>query len=119
MDIADFNHRWLQAWTDKDVPRLLTFYAPDAAYFDPQVPAGLHGREALGGYLQGLFAAMPPAAYNAEAVWAIEGGFCGRWYCTLGPAPKAAPQMRGFDMVLLRGEEIAHNEVYVHQLAGA
>ena len=30
VDIVKFNADWLQAWTDKDVERLLTFYAEDA-----------------------------------------------------------------------------------------
>lgn len=119
MDIADFNRRWLQAWTDKDVPRLLGFYAEDTQYFDQQVPQGLRGREALGGYLTGLFAATPPMAYHPDAVWATEGGYCGRWYCVIGEDARAAPAMRGFDLVELRGEEIALNEVYVHMLGGA
>lgn len=118
MDIVDFNRRWLQAWTDKDVAGLLRFYSADTRYFDMQVPQGLTGREALGGYLQGLFAATPPMAYHPDEVWAADGGFCGRWYCVIGEDAKAAPAMRGFDLVQLRGDEIVLNEVYVHMLAG-
>lgn len=118
MDIEDFNRRWLQAWTDKDVDRLLGFYSADTRYFDPQVPTGLEGREALGGYLRGLFAATPPMTYRPDAVWATEGGFCGRWYCVVGADPKGAPALRGFDLVQLRGSEIALNEVYTHALVG-
>jgi hypothetical protein len=119
MDLTDFNRRWLQAWTDKDVPRLLGFYSPDTRYFDPQVPQGLEGHEALGAYLTGLFAATPPMTYNPEAVWPAEGGYCGRWYCVVGADPNAAPAIRGFDFVQLRGDVITFNEVYTHTLAGA
>lgn len=119
MDIVDFNRRWLQAWTDKDVPRLLSFYTADTQYFDPQVPNGLTGREALGAYLTGLFAATPPISYNPEKVWLADGGYCGRWYAVVGTDPKAAPALRGFDLVQLRGEEISFNEVYTHTLPGA
>ena len=31
-DITRYNADWLQAWTDKDVPRLLQFYAEDCVY---------------------------------------------------------------------------------------
>ena len=113
MDIADYNARWLKAWTDKDVGRLLGFYAPDCVFKDPQNAAGLSGRAALTGYLEGLFAATPPMAYAADEVWPIEGGFCGRWYCDIGGG---AARMRGFDLVILRGREIVLNEVYIHQL---
>lgn len=119
MDIVDFNRRWLQAWTDKDVPRLLGFYSADTRYFDPQVPQGLTGQEALGAYLTGLFAATPPMTYAPEEVWSAQGGYCGRWYCVVGADPKAAPAIRGFDFVQLRGDQITFNEVYTHMLAGA
>ncbi|MCR5878517.1 nuclear transport factor 2 family protein [Phenylobacterium sp. J367] len=112
MDIADFNARWLKAWTDKDVDRLVRFYAEGCVYKDPQTAAGLEGREALRAYLTGLFAATPAMTYTPDEVWPIPGGFCGRWYCRI----EGAGQLRGFDLVLLDGEEIVLNEVYVHPL---
>lgn len=117
MDIAAFNASWLKAWSDKDVDALLGFYAPDCRYLDQQVPQGLTGREALRGYLTGLFGATPPMRYDPEEIWATESGFCGRWYCVIGDDPKAAPAMRGFDLVVLKDGLIALNEVYVHMLA--
>lgn len=113
LDIADFNARWLRAWTDKDVERLVGFYAEDCAYMDPQTTAGLSGREALRGYLTGLFAATPPMTYTPDAVWPIPGGFCGRWYCEI----EGGARLRGFDLVLLDGGEITLNEVYVQPLS--
>ena len=112
-EIERFNADWLAAWTAQDVPGLVAFYAEDCVYKDPQTAAGLNGREALRGYLEGLFAATPAMTYTPEEVWPIEGGFCGRWYCGIGPG---AGRLRGFDLVVLKGREIALNEVYVHQL---
>ena len=40
-EIAAYNADWLQAWTDKDVPRLLEFYAEDCLYKDAQTAAGI------------------------------------------------------------------------------
>ena len=114
MDIADYNARWLKAWSDKDVEALLGFYAPDVRYFDPQTPTGLVGADALGGYLRQLFGSTPPMIYTPDQVWATPDGFCGRWYCRIGGA--AEPAMRGFDLVVLNGDRIALNEVYVHTL---
>jgi SnoaL-like domain len=111
-DITAFNAAWLKAWSDKDVPGLLKFYAADCVYKDAQTAKGLSGHAELGPYLTGLFAATPPMTYVPDEVWPIPGGFCGRWYCDLG----ANGKLRGFDLVLLRGAEIALNEVYVHQL---
>ena len=55
-------------------------------------------------------------AYNPDETWPVPGGFCGRWFCVIGEDPKAAPAMRGFDLVILDGARIAVNEVYVHPL---
>ncbi len=107
LDLADFNARWLQAWTDKDVPKLLEFYAPDCVYKDPQTAAGITGHEALSGYLTGLFGATPPMTYTPEEIWPTHNGFCGRWYCAIGEGGEAG-RMRGFDLV-----------VYVHELPKA
>jgi len=115
MDIADFNARWLQAWSDKDVPRLCAFYADDCVYKDPQTAAGLKGQAQLAEYLTGLFAATPAMTYTPDETWPIPGGFCGRWYCEIGPDGSGG-RMRGFDLVILDGDRIALNEVYVHQM---
>ncbi|MGJ3626818.1 nuclear transport factor 2 family protein [Sphingomonas sp. MMS24-JH45] len=63
-DIARFNAEWLAAWTAKDVPALLTFYAEDCVYHDPQTAAGLKGHDQLRAYLEGLFAAMLATTYT-------------------------------------------------------
>jgi hypothetical protein len=117
MDIAAFNARWLKAWSDKDVEHLLEFYSADCSYTDQQVPMGLIGRDALRGYLTGLFAATPPMRYDPDEVWPTPTGFCGRWMCVIGDDPKAAPALRGFDLVVLKDGLIALNEVYTHVLA--
>jgi len=118
VSIERFNADWLAAWSDKDVERVLSFYDADASYSDPQVPAGIAGHDAMRAYLTGLFALLPATLYTPDAVWPIPGGFCGRWYCAIGEGG-ADGRLRGFDLVLLRGDRIAHNEVYVHQLTPA
>ena len=112
VDITLYNTDWLRAWTDKDVPRLLRFYAEDCVYKDPQTAQGLTGHATLGAYLTSLFAATPAMTYTPDEVWPIPGGFCGRWYCDIA----GGGRMRGFDLVILDGDRIAINEVYVHQL---
>jgi hypothetical protein len=114
-EIAAYNARWLRAWTDKDVERLCEFYDEACVYKDPQTPAGLESKAALKAYLTGLFAATPPMTYEPDEVWRIPGGFCGRWHCQIGEAG-AGGRLRGFDLVLLAGDKIRLNEVYVHQL---
>lgn len=112
-DLAAFNDDWLDAWSEKDVRRLLGFYADDVLYIDPQVPHGVRGHDDLGGYLSGLFAATPPMRYKAEIIWPGASGYFGRWYCDIEGTTR---QLRGFDVVTLRGGRIMFNEVYTHSL---
>ena len=116
VDLNDFNQRWLEAWSLKDVDGVASFYTADTRYVDAQVPQGLAGREALKDYLAGLFGATPMMTYVPEALWEIDGGFCGRWICTI-EGLEGEQWLRGFDLCLL-GEKglIAHNEVYTHRL---
>ena len=118
LDLEKFNADWLAAWTDKNVPRLLSFYAEDCVYKDPQTAAGITGHAALRTYLTGLFAATPPMRYRPEEIWPTHDGYCGRWYCTIGDKGEGG-RLRGFDLVVLKGDKIALNEVYVHQLPAA
>ena len=115
LDLEKFNADWLRAWTDKDVSRLLTFYAEDCVYKDPQTAAGIKGHAALREYLTGLFAATPPMIYTPEEIWTTHNGYCGRWYCSIGNRGEGG-RMRGFDLVVMKGDKIVLNEVYVHQL---
>ncbi|MGZ5989630.1 MAG: nuclear transport factor 2 family protein [Rhizomicrobium sp.] len=112
LDLEKFNADWLRAWSDKDVPRLVNFYTEDAVYKDPQTAAGIKGHAALTAYLTGLFGATPPMTYTPDEIWPTPNGYCGRWYCAM----QGGGRMRGFDLVVLRGDKIALNEVYVHQL---
>lgn len=118
MDIADYNARWLAAWSAKDTAALLGFYSPDVTYKDAQVPAGLTGHAALGVYLDGLFAATPPMEYVPDEVWPIPGGYCGRWNCAMTLPGGNRQTLRGFDLVLLEGDQITYNEVYTHTVPG-
>ena len=116
MDIAKYNGDWLQAWSDKDTARLLTYYHPEVVYKDGQVPGGVVGHDALRAYLDNLFQVTPPMRYEADEVWPIEQGFCGRWICTIDLPDGTKRHLRGFDLVLLRDGQIALNEVYTHNL---
>ena len=115
-NIGAFNAAWLKAWSDKDVATLLDFYAEDTVYMDSQVPQGARGHAELRPYLERLFAATPPMRYDPDETWAIEGGYVGRWICTIELPDGKQSFLRGFDLVLLRDGKIALNEVYTHSL---
>ena len=84
-------------------------------YRDAHREAVLKGNDALRAEMRGLFAATPPMTYTPDEVWPIPGGFCGRWYCDIGEGGSLG-RIRGFDLVLLDGDRITLNEVYVHAL---
>jgi ketosteroid isomerase-like protein len=115
MDITQFNRDWLQAWSDKDVDGLMGFYHADTTYRDGQTVTGI-GHETLRQYLTQLFSATPPMRYHPDQVWAIDGGYCGRWICTIDLPDGSKRYLRGFDLVELRDGQIILNEVYTHEL---
>lgn len=113
-NIIDFNARWLNAWSEKNVADLVMFYAKDAQYFDSQVPGGIKGREALRAYLTKLFSETPPMSYVPHETWATHNGYVGRWYCTISVPDGVKSYLRGFDLVVMKENFIMLNEVYVH-----
>jgi len=115
-DLVDYNARWLLAWSEKDVDALLQFYSEDVVYKDPQVPSGVFGHTGLRAHLEKLFSSTPPTCYEADEIWPTDSGYCGRWYCTVSPPDGQLRHLRGFDLVVLDGEKIVMNEVYVHVL---
>ena len=114
-DLETLNADWLKAWSAKDVAGVVSFYAEDCVYKDMQTAAGITGHAALTAYLTGLFGATPPMTYTPDELWPTRDGFCGRWYCAIGPDGSLG-RMRGFDLVVLKQGKIALNEVYIHQL---
>lgn len=106
-ELNAFNAAWLQAWTDKDIARIAAMYAADCSYVDGANAAGLSGRAALVTYLERLFPHLPEWKYVPDELWPVADGFCARWFCDMG-----GKRLRGFDFVVLRDGQIAHNEVY-------
>ena len=79
MKIDQFKTDRLNAWNDKDVERLIGFYARDAGYEDAQTTNDLHGREQHGIYLKQLFSSTPIMNYKPHETLVIEGDFCEGW----------------------------------------
>ena len=113
IDIAALNDDWLDAWSRKDVPVLLSFYADDLVYIDPQIPQGVRGKVEFADYLTKLFAAIPQVRYLADQVWPSADGYFGRWY---GDIEGETRRLRGFDVITLRQGLIVFNEVYTHSI---
>lgn len=116
MDTEKFNTAWLEAWSHKDVDRLVSeFYAPDVVYRDPRLTDGVVGREALRAYLEDFYGSTPPTSYTPDGLWEFEGGYVARWICTIDQ-PDGARYRRGLELVLLKDSQITLEDVYVQNL---
>jgi len=109
-----FCDRWLPTWTGGDATALLEFYAPDALYADPSVPAGVTG-DALREHLTALLAANPRWVWTHTGSVPMEGGFVSRWHATW-PLRDRVAEVDGICLVWLRDGLIVRNEVFFDRL---
>jgi len=107
-----FADRWLPAWSGNDPELLASFYADDAFYLDPGVPAGVCGKPALLEYFRKLL------AYNPAWVWSqvegipMQGGFLNKWHAKI-PVGDTTVETTGVCLVQLDDAgKIRRNEVY-------
>ncbi|WP_028007739.1 YybH family protein [Solimonas flava] len=112
-----FADRWLPAWTGNDPERLAAFYADDAFYLDPGVPAGVRGKDALLAYFRKLL------AYNPDWIWRqiegipMEDGFLNKWSAQI-PVGTEVMEVIGVCLVQLDDNgRIRRNEVYFDRSA--
>lgn len=108
---ALFAAAWLPAWTGNQPHVVASFYAPDTFYSDPQIPDGVHGREALTEYLARLLARYPDWVWTQTGSTPMHGGFVNYWQATI-PLGGTALQLSGICLVVLRDGLIARNEVF-------
>lgn len=108
----EFASRWLRAWTGNDPERLAAFYAEDAFYLDPGVPAGLHGRPALLAYFGKLLAANPDWTWRQIEGIPLRDGFLNKWEALI---PVGTNTLRIVGVCFVQLDEaglIRRNEVY-------
>jgi|SRR4051812_42094960 hypothetical protein len=108
---TQFTDRWLPAWTGNDPERLLAFYADDAVYCDPAVPAGVHGRAEILAYFRRLLARYPDWVWTNTGVRPLSGGFLNYWHAVI-PNRDRVVECDGVCTVLVMDDLICRNEVY-------
>jgi hypothetical protein len=106
-----FADRWLPAWTGNDPHRLAAFYAPDAFYSDPAVPAGIQGREQLAAYFRRLLAGYPDWVWTHRGSLPIADGFLNFWHASI-PIGDRVIEMDGVCTVQIRDGLIYSNQVF-------
>ena len=105
---------FLDAWNAQDVDRVVACYADDVRYRDPNTRGYVEGREALSRYLRKLFLGWTMTWAKRE-MFPLAGtdGVALLWRATFRRGGSSAiVEADGMDLVVLRGERIARNEVY-------
>lgn len=106
--------RFLAAWNSQDVERVVATYTEDVRYRDPNTHGHVKGRDALRRYLRKLFAAwqMTWAQREVFQLAAID-GVAFLWHATFRrQGGSQVVEADGMDLALVRGEQLARNEVY-------
>ncbi len=110
---------FIDAWNSQEVERVLASYTDDVVYSDPNTRGAINGADDFRRYLAKLFEAW-------EMTWAIKEGFLFEsgdggavlWHATIKkPGGDKTVEFDGMDLVLVRGERIARNEVYFDRVA--
>jgi steroid delta-isomerase-like uncharacterized protein len=110
-EAQEFASRWLPAWTGGDPEGLLGFYAEDAFYSDPAIPAGVRGTEALRDYFSVLLGRFPDWVWTHRGSTPMERGFLNHWHAEI-PVGGQTLSCDGVCTVQLRDGLIERNEVF-------
>jgi ketosteroid isomerase-like protein len=110
---------FLDAWNAQDVERVVACYTEDVRYRDPNTRGHVEGRDALRRYLRKLFAAWKMTWAKRE-VFPLSGGdgVAFLWRATFRrEGSDRVVEADGMDLVVLRGDRLARNEVYFDRVA--
>ena len=105
--------QFLAAWNSQDVERVVDCYTEDVRYRDPNTRGEVVGRDAMRRYLARLFAGWRMTWARREVFdLADTDGVAFLWHATFRrPEDARVVEIDGMDLVVLRGERVARNEV--------
>jgi hypothetical protein len=106
-----FADKWLEAWTGNRPAGLISFYADDAFYSDPAIPAGVRGRSSLLVYFTKLLALNPAWVWRHSGSIPIRDGFLNQWTATI-PVGVRTIEATGVCTVQLCEDLIYSNQVF-------
>ena len=118
-DLETLTKRTIDAWNRQDVKAVVACYTEDCVYRDPNTRGAVEGRAAFEKYLTKLFAAWKMEWTVKEVHPFADGsGAAFTWRADLAPASGGdKKRVHGMDLVVLRGDLIARNEVYFDRAA--
>ncbi len=115
----ELTDKFLAAWNTQDVENVVATYTPDLVYLDPNTRGEVKGSEAMRSYLTKLFEAWQ-MHWSLRAARLFEGGDgCAvLWHAVLArKGGEKKVEVDGMDLVLVRDDRIARNEVYFDRAA--
>ena len=113
INTAAFAAHWLDLWRgpESGVADLLSLYALEASYTDPQVPEGLIGRAAIGKHLRTLLASRAEWIWVRSEIKTVLHGFVSYWQASIPVARNHSITVEGACLVHVRENRIARHEV--------
>jgi ketosteroid isomerase-like protein len=113
-NLSSFINNWLDAWTVQDIDKLLSFYAADMEYLDPNNRGELKGCDAFRAYVGKLFSAWPKMTWAAKDIFRhSDGGGCTvTWRAEITKPDGKILILDGMDLVFISDGKITRNEVY-------
>ncbi len=108
--------RFLGAWNAQDVDKVVGCYTADLKYRDPNTRGDVEGEAAMRKYLTKLFGKWRMTWTHRESfplAGAGEEGYAVLWHARFQkPEGGLVVEADGMDLVVMRGDRIARNEVY-------
>lgn len=111
---AEFAEKFLDAWNAQDVDAVLSFYADNVTYRDPNTKGNVEGADAMRKYLTKLFASWTMRWSTREMYpLADKDGAAFLWRASIRKSDGTQTvEVDGMDLVLIEGGKVKHNDVY-------
>jgi len=118
-ELLQLAETFLSAWNVQDVDRVLSCYAEDCVYQDPNTRGPVVGHDALRRYLTRLFDGWNMHWSMREFFPFVETDGCAfLWKARLTPASGGTTtEIDGMDLAVVRDDRLCRNEVYFDRVA--
>lgn len=105
---------FIAGWNSQDVERVAALYTDDVTYIDPNTRGAVKGGDAIRRYLKKLLGRWEMHWSLREAFPLVgNDGFAALWTATIRPpSGSEIVEMRGMDLIMMRGDLVERNEVY-------
>ncbi len=97
----EFVGRWFPAWVGgaQSVEKLVSFYAPDAVYADPNVAKGIKGTAQLRAFFTQMLGNNPNWKFEIVEVYPTEKGFILNWVAEIPWKDTLIKDYKGVDIL--------------------